>query len=231
MIIERAVAGVPVDAKAISERGEFAGYASVFGVRDSHRDIVERGAFVDSLAEHERKGTWPVMLATHDMGMEIGEWTVMREDDRGLYVEGRLWVDGDQPDPDALRVHRSMRKDRGRPQMSIGYHAKEFEIDRDERIRRLKRVDLIEVSVLPFGASNPEAVVTNVKAADLREMEALLRDGAGLSGKQAKASVSLLKPYLHRDDADEPAEAPRDEGAVATGLLASIREIRLGLKS
>jgi HK97 family phage prohead protease len=69
----------------------FAGYASVFGAVDLGRDAVERGAFTKALARAGAAGIR--MLFQHDPDEPIGTWTAIREDARGLYVEGRISAD------------------------------------------------------------------------------------------------------------------------------------------
>jgi len=68
--------------------GSFSGYASVFGLPDLGNDVIERGAFARSLAKGGVSGVR--MLWQHDAAEPIGVWTAIREDARGLYVEGRL---------------------------------------------------------------------------------------------------------------------------------------------
>lgn len=46
---------VPLQLKSVSESGEFEGYGSVFGVKDSYDDIVVPGAFASSLAVWKAK--------------------------------------------------------------------------------------------------------------------------------------------------------------------------------
>lgn len=68
--------------------GSFSGYASVFGIADLGHDVIERGAFARSLQQRGVSGVR--MLWQHDAAEPIGVWTTIREDVRGLYVEGRL---------------------------------------------------------------------------------------------------------------------------------------------
>ncbi len=83
----------------ITGDGRFSGYGAVFGNVDSHRDVIERGAFSASLSTWRSKGRWPAMRLMHgDNGsnpfrfdnLPIGRWLDMREDARGLWVEGQL---------------------------------------------------------------------------------------------------------------------------------------------
>ena len=64
----------------------FEGYGAVFGNTDSYGDVIQPGAFADTLSASRRLGRWPAMLAQHGgMGltsgdmMPIGVWTDMAE--------------------------------------------------------------------------------------------------------------------------------------------------------
>ena len=75
----------PLEVKEITEEGRFSGYASVFDVIDYYDDEILRGAFAKSIAEK-----MPVMLWQHDSAEPIGVYESIREDDIGLWIEGRL---------------------------------------------------------------------------------------------------------------------------------------------
>lgn len=62
-----------------------AGYAANYGVLCG-RYIIAKGAFRDLL----QRGCTPKMLLNHE-GPEIGEWLTIADNDRGLFVTGRLW--------------------------------------------------------------------------------------------------------------------------------------------
>ncbi len=46
---------VPLSLKSVSDSGEFEGYGSVFGVKDSHDDVVVPGAFTTTLQKWSEK--------------------------------------------------------------------------------------------------------------------------------------------------------------------------------
>lgn len=95
---------VPLSLKSVSDSGEFEGYGSVFGVKDSHDDVVMSGAFAASLRVWSDRKALPALLWQHRMDEPIGVYTEMKEDDIGLYVRGRLLIDDD---PLAKRAHYS----------------------------------------------------------------------------------------------------------------------------
>ena len=173
--------------KSIDEKGVFSGYGSVFGVTDSHNERVLKGAFLASLARHAEKNTMPLMFYNHSSFREIGEWLEMREDEHGLFVSGRLWIDGPNPDPDALKAYRGMTKQRGKMGLSIGYSVPEGGAGFNSALKTtdLVTVDLWEVSPVVFPA-NDEARIDHVRndITTIRDLERFLRD-AGLSRSQA----------------------------------------------
>lgn len=208
------------DAEATA-RGEFMGYGSTFGNVDLGGDIVERGAFSSTLAK--RGASDVAMLWGHDVRqVPIGKWLDMREDERGLQVRGQLTLDI----PRAREVHAALKEGTVKG-LSIGYRIPPggAEMDRGGKVRRIKSVDLFEVSVVTF-PMNTRAQVSRVKSAaalsvdEIKEIEDLLRD-AGASGSERKRAVSVFKQWLQRD-AGEPGSAPRDE-AVAADLVARLR--------
>ena len=216
-------------AASAKERGSFEGYGSVFGNTDSYGDVVMPGAFVASLREHRAAGTWPAMLFNHDHNRPVGEWLAIDEDTKGLYLKGRLWVDGDQPDADAAKVYRVMSAQSGaRMGLSIGYRTRSSK-DRADGIRELLDLELFEVSPVMFPA-NGLARVTAVKAdtLTLRDYERFLREAGGFS--RAEAQTLALNGFkglqLARDASGNPTTAqadPREEGAAAADLVALLK--------
>jgi hypothetical protein len=205
---------VPLTIKSVNEKGEFEGYGSIFGNKDSYDDIVVAGAFKASLDRWQEKGRLPALLWQHNMQEPIGVYTEMREDDVGLYVKGQLLIDDD---PLAKRAHAHMKAG-SLSGMSIGYVLNDWDYDREKEAWLLKEIDLWEVSLVTFPA-NDEARISNVKSAlDRGEMprpsdvERALRE-VGFSKAQAQAFMA--KGY--------GAIAPRDaEQATALQSLKSL---------
>ena len=174
--------------KAVSDDGLFSGYASVFDNVDSYGDIVRKGAFVESIGEWEAKGKMPPILWNHDPSDPIGIYTKMQEDDKGLYVEGKLLIDDV---PRAKQTHALMKAG-VIDGLSIGYRVKEYLYNVDEEVTDLIKLSLREVSIVTFPA-NPETRIEAVKSRldagelpTLPEFEKFLRE-AGFSKSQATA--------------------------------------------
>jgi HK97 family phage prohead protease len=179
-----------------AEAGTFTGYGAVFGNVDSHGDVIKKGAFRDTLRDAKQSGAWPAMLLQHgsflggDDDMPVGIWTEMKEDDRGLYVEGKLAETQRGRDAYALLKMVPRPAISG---LSIGYIAKEFVLGTkpDEPRRTLKKVELMEVSLVTFPA-NTLARIEGVKNGlpTERQFEDWLVRDAGFSRSQAKAIIS-----------------------------------------
>lgn len=198
---------IPLEIKSVSETGVFSGYGSVFHNEDSYGDIVRPGAFKKSLAEWAKKGRLPPMLWQHDRREPIGVFTKMVEDEKGLFVEGRLLID----DIPQARAAYALLKEKALGGMSIGYREILIEQDHDEKVTNLLELDLWEVSVVTFPA-NEEATVDSVKSAlaggglpTLPEFEKFLRD-AGFSKSQSVAIASHGLRQLLRDADDTEAK-------------------------
>lgn len=203
--------GVPLDAKAVSDTGTIEGYASVFGNVDSYGEIVEPGAFVDSLVKSQRTGRKVKMLWQHDAHQPIGVWDDLAEDAKGLWVKGRLLID---QSPKAREAH-GLLKEGALDGLSIGYRTiASVPKDGKPGVISLTKLDLLENSVVTF-AANERARVEVVKAITdaggmptVREFEGLLRD-AGFSKAKAAAIAAAATPHLRGEPegkADELAE-------------------------
>jgi HK97 family phage prohead protease len=156
--------------------GTFEGYASVFENVDSGMDVITRGAFTKSL-----DGRKPKMLWQHNPNDVIGVWDEVAENDRGLYVKGRI-SSGVEKGREALELLRMGAIDA----MSIGYRTVQAVKEGNGSVRRLTELDLFEVSLVTF-PMNELAMVTDVKSITTeREFERALRD-AGFTRKEATA--------------------------------------------
>lgn len=159
--------------------GKISGYASVFSVTDSHGDRVEKGAFSHSLKHFEKTGELPKMLWQHQAETPIGAWTIFKEDDYGLYVEGELLLSL----PKAKEVY-DMIKNRMVDRLSIGCRVQESTKGEIVGERILKRVDLVEISLVTF-AANQAAKILSVKSFisyQQQLMEAIYKAKAILAG-------------------------------------------------
>jgi len=174
--------------QTVAGDGFFSGYASLFGAVDLGRDVIEKGAFAASLKRRAAAGIR--MLFQHDPAEPIGTWSVIREDRRGLYVEGRLAVGVGR----AREVHDLMKAG-ALDGLSIGFEAVKARTDARTGIRHILAADLWEISVVTFPML-PGARVTDVKrlpgasVPSRRDIERRLTRQAGLTRSEARALMA-----------------------------------------
>lgn len=172
-----------LDLKKVNEDGEFEGYASIFGETDEGNDVVEKGAYKRTL-----KGKSAVqrikMLFQHDPSQPLGQWLDLHEDDKGLYVKGKLLTKV-QRAAEVLEMMRAGILDG----LSIGFRTVKAKYDDTTGVRRLLDVDLWEISIVTFPLLKT-AKVTSVKGDwTVRDVERVLRE-AGMDNAFAKLVAS-----------------------------------------
>jgi HK97 family phage prohead protease len=154
------------DVKAISEDGTFTGYASLFGVEDLGRDVVQAGAFTKSLKS--KPASKVKMLRGHDTSEPIGVWDSIVEDARGLKVTGRLILTTVKG-----RETYELMKAGALDGMSIGYRTKKDSHDRKKNVRLLQELELHEISIVTFPML-PTATISRVKNSDFSRLVAAI---------------------------------------------------------
>jgi uncharacterized protein len=190
------------------DEGIIEGYGSVFSVRDSYNDVIEPGAFAKSIASRR-----PKMLWQHRMDKPIGVWDEVREDDRGLFLRGRL------ANTDQAKEARELVRMGAMDGLSIGFRTMKDEYEGETR--RLKEIDLWEVSFVTIPA-NAAATITAMKGMDTeRAFETMLRengfsrwDAKIITAKGWKAWAEQRDAAALQTDADQ-----REAEAIKTALM------------
>lgn len=213
-----------LDFKHTEADGTFEGYASLFNREDLGRDIVMPGAFRESLAQRGARGI--KLLFQHDANQPIGLWTVLQEDTRGLYAQGRLMREVAK----AREVMALMRAG-ALDGLSIGFRTVKARRNKASGVRRIDKIDLWEISIVTFPLL-PEARITTTKQTPFasgppteREFERWLTRDAGLTRGEARA---VLRSGL------SGLKALRDAGRGMTTeahLAARMREAARALRS
>jgi HK97 family phage prohead protease len=201
--------GVPDD------DGKFEGYASVFDVVDLGMDVVAPGAFRRSLDS----GRNVKLLWQHDMASPIGVWEEIKEDEKGLFVRGRLLTDVQQG-----REANALMRAGAIDSMSIGFKTIEAVAEGNGSVRRLTEVELFEISLVTFPML-PDAQITAVKSIrTIRDFEKALRD-AGFSKTEAKAIAAKGFKGLadHRDDVEVAVSPDLDAYKAISEQLQTLR--------
>ncbi|WP_280265351.1 HK97 family phage prohead protease [Nocardia wallacei] len=219
------------------KEGEFIAYASVFGNKDSYGDVVQPGAFTDTLAQWAGKNI-PIPLLwghnTADPDFNLGAVVEASEDDHGLKVHGQL----DMESPKSAQVYRLLKSGRV-SQMSFAYSIAEGEwvepVGEGKTYKdayySLIKLDLFEVSIVPIGA-NQETEILAVKtaAAGLRakagrvlsaKNENAIRDVKSQLEEAAKALDSVLAAVAATEENDEQEQTSGKEPSPGKSAQAS----------
>jgi HK97 family phage prohead protease len=192
----------------------FEGYASTFGNKDLVDDIIEQGAFANSISKD-----LPV-LWQHDYQQPIGILNFTKEDNHGLFVKGAL------PKADTFVSGRVMPQMKlgSIKKMSIGYSVDKYEIDNDNNIRILKELTLHEVSLVTFPA-NPLASITDLKKKEfkkLSDIEDYLKL-YGISNNESKKIIANIKKIENQREVDQANQ--RDAGLLDLKAIEELKNI------
>lgn len=148
---------LPIELKGIDDAtGIIQGRASVYNVRDQGNDVVQAGAFTESLAQY---GNRVPLLWQHDSASPIGTAQVSDSPD-ALLMSATLDVE----DTLAQKALRLLKKGviRG---LSIGYSTLPGGATFKDGVRLLSKLRLWEISITTF-PMNEAAMVTSAKHAD-----------------------------------------------------------------
>lgn len=226
MLIRKTLQLVDAALKADGDTGRFSGYASVFGGVDSYGDTIVKGAFELTLKKHGK----PKMFFGHDWStLPIGKWTVAKEDDHGLFVEGELTLASSMGrDVYAALKHGTLDG------LSVGGFVSKGDFDETETGRVIRRWSVLkEISPVTFPADSAATVdLASVKGEDLaeaiaeietvRDLERLLRDAGGFSKGAATALVARVKAVLGVVGEPEPQSA---EAKAMADVLARLQAL------
>lgn len=198
--------------------GVFSGYGAVFGNTDTYGDVLERGAFKQTLREWEERGKFPPMLLQHGGGglfggsaddlIPVGKWTAMEENSKGLKVEGELFA----RDTDRGRYLFESMKAGALDGLSIGFRTVKFRqgTKAGEPRRYLEAVELRELSIVTFPA-NDRARISSVKSEEIDLLDTLsdciafLREAGGdvFSKRAANDFVGRIARIARREAGDD----------------------------
>jgi uncharacterized protein len=200
--------------KFAAAEGTFTGYGSVFGVVDSHKDIIMPGAF----AEVIKSGAPVHVYVNHGWlrgELPVGKWDGLAEDSKGLVGDASLQMKM----PQAVNAYWAVKGQLVNG-LSIGYLPDPAGIERrQDGVRVIHRMKALREISIVTDPSNAQAQITDVKSGELlraiediktiRDLESMLRDAAGFTKAAATALVSRAKTVLagEGDPAAQSAEA------------------------
>lgn len=185
--------------------GLITGLGSTFGNVDLHGDVIEEGAFAESIDAFMSGGRHIAMLDHHRMDSPIGKWVSIRETDRGLEMQGRLTLEVQR-----AKELRALARDGALGGLSIGFRTLADRYDRERQVRIIEKVELLETSLVSMPA-NPKARIESVKLAPeietVRDFERALVEQLGFSRNAAK---SIAAGGFKGDVRDAPPETTPD---------------------
>jgi len=189
------------------DQGLFTGYGSVFNSIDSYGDTIMPGAFKNTL----QKNGMPKMFFNHDswMGMPIGKYLEVKEDDYGLVHDGELTLGMSKADD----VYAGMKHGTVEG-MSIGFYLDKDDFEENEETGGLiihRVTKLVETSVVVFPAEEKaridlDSVKFELESIDSeKEFERFLREVGGFSNGVSKALLARARKILAlRDEGSDP---------------------------
>jgi len=205
------------------EPGRFEGYASVFGVVDTYGTVFDKGAFKKTLKERK---DWLPIVWMHDPSEPIGRADV-KEDDKGLWVEGQLDLDVQR----GAEVYSGMKKGYI-TEMSHsfrGIKTKTAKAEDKSEIPHFLEVQSFEISPVTTNfASNEEAVITGVRKEESKEEPRARVIPEGVAFQMGRLSALLREPPVGTR-AEEPLRKPGNHLRTCQKELARIEHALKGV--
>lgn len=217
--------GMPVQVDEASRK--ISGYLAAFGNIDDDGDMIVKGAFAKSLQERGVNSTTHRKIAylwMHDMKEPIGKFTVLQEDEKGLYFEAE--VDKIELGDRALTQYKSGTLN----QHSIGFRYVWDKTEYDESLQCfvLKEVNLFEGSVVTLGA-NENTPFMGMKGSSLeaegivlqKETETFLK---GLTPEQEYQARQLISKHIALAET-KPPQALKEEAEPQFDIQEAIKTV------
>ncbi len=183
------------------------GYLAHFGSVDYNKDIIYPGAFAKTLMENKSNLRF---LNYHDFKQPHNKFTVIQEDDKGLYFEVKM-IEGVTYSMDVLRLYDAGVLE----EQSIGFHVVKKETK--SGVRHIKEMKLGEGSNVTLGM-NPNAKFMGFKSMTLEKCNdqvqsiiSFLRNGSVTDEmfSQLELGLKQLQSYsfdLGKKSLEEPFE-------------------------
>lgn len=196
--------GIDLQFKDIdSNKGIVTGYFAAFNSVDSDGDVIEKGSFQKTIQERGPEGKQLIKwLLDHDKYKALGKIDVLKEDNYGLYYEGKVGRHTLGKD------FMFMVEDGIINQHSFGYKTIKENYDNQTKTNRIKELMMYEGSSVQFLGSNSNTPITGIKSLDdALEMCEKLKRFISTSQATDETLIQLdtklkslqieLEPFLH----------------------------------
>jgi HK97 family phage prohead protease len=186
-----------------NEAGKVAGFFSTYDkTPDSYGDIIEPGAFTETLEKRKATGHPFQLWLNHDFSDVIGACDSIEEKEKGPFVEASLFDTG------RAQEVRTWLKSGAIYQFSFAYDVLQRRDPTEEEKKAgvmnvLQKIELFEVSIVTVPA-NQNAVVTEVKG-----VEPETKAGRRNSRKDADVINQIID--LAKSLLDEPEDKPTED--------------------
>lgn len=178
----------------------FSCYGNVKGNIDHALDRTLDGAYQKSIDTHKSKGTMPKMFWMHNpRETPIGKWVSMKEDNKGLYLEGEF------ANTEKGREMYELMKGGHVNAFSIGYRVVQQKWNANAQCNDLIELDIVEVSAVNMPC-NEESLLQDIKTsvhdgkmptkAELRE---ILKSVGWLSKREIERITFAYQPTVDED--------------------------------
>lgn len=186
-----------------TNKGIVTGYFAAFNSVDSDNDVIEKGSFLKTVQERGPEGKQLIKwLLDHDKYKAIGKVELLKEDNYGLYYEGKVGRHTLGKD------FMYMVEDGIINQHSFGYKTIKENYDNISKTNRIKELMMYEGSSIQFLGANPNTPITGVKSLeDALEMCDKLKSFIAKSTASDETLIQLdtklkslqldLEPFLH----------------------------------
>lgn len=193
-----------------TKQGIVTGYFAAFDSLDSDGDVIEKGSFQKTIQERGPQGKKLIKwLLDHDRYKAIGTITELKEDDYGLYYEGK--VGRHTLGKDFLL----MVEDGIINQHSFGFQTIKSKYDSQAKVNRLKELMMYEGSSIQFLGANNNTPITGIKS--LEDAEQMCNRLQSFIEKSSASDETLIKlntklislqksiePFLHSELDEKP---------------------------
>ena len=199
-----------------NEVGKVAGFFSTYDKEpDSYGDIIEPGAFTETIEKRKATGHPFPLCFNHDFSAVIGAVDSIEEKDIGPYAEASFL------DTTQAQDVRKMLQSGAIYQFSFAYDVLERRDPTEEEKAAgiqnvLQKVELFEVSIVTVPA-NQHAVVTEVKS-----VEPETKQGKRNSRKDADKINQIIE--LAKSLLEEPEDKPAEDEAKSAEPTAEVNE-------
>ena len=193
------------------EVGKVAGFFSTYDkTPDSYGDIIEPGAFTETLEKRKATGHPFPLCLNHDFSDVIGACDSIEEKEKGPFVEASLFDTG------RAQEVRTWLKSGAIYQFSFAYDVLQRRDPTEEEKKAgimnvLQKIELFEISVVTVPA-NQNAVVTDVKSISAEELaDGVIEIKAGKRNSKKDADVINQIIALAQSLLDEPEDKPTED--------------------